>query len=284
MQIRTALQNIENIALGFDRLTIWIDHPYPDLPVEDIRKHCGNISFMPCKSATYQNVWQTEIKLFQPSSTALKTLRNAIGHRYRTKLSYAEIALDWITVDEAHARELWTFFLKHFKLRSSRHHVQFCEDTAYYKPRSVGESGRNACNVVAYPDRLSKLNVPNTVGRPCCHLEFRLTGPTAISKATNLFSVADCVAVDHQRFWQQHLTLFEVASKADLGRILKRNEAHTSEAAHRKRAATFLDKHTHSGIYVLQDCVLDLEAIKRILKPIDNRHFLKAQPKSDEGS
>ncbi|MFM0191365.1 hypothetical protein PQR25_36770 [Paraburkholderia nemoris] len=283
MQIRTALQNIEDIAPGFDRLTIWIDHPSPDLPVEDIRKHCGNISVMPCKSVKYHNVWQTQIELFQPSSTALKALRNTTGHRYRTKLSYAEIALDWITSDEAQARELWTFFVTHFKLQSSRHHVQFFGDTAYYKPRSVEQSGRNACNLVVYPDRPSKLNVPNTVGKPCCHLEYRLSHPAMIGKVASLFTVADCVAFDHQRFWQQHLTLFEIPSKADLGRILQRNKAHTSEAAHRKRAATFLDKRTHDGIYALQDCVLDFEVVSRILKPIDNHHFLKTQPKSDEG-
>jgi hypothetical protein len=277
IEVKNAIELVQDRKFGFDRLHVWIDHPDPDIPESMLAPLCGKVEIRRGRSKQYQNFWQTEICLFQPSVKCLQCLNELVGTRYRTKISYLEFAADLITRDRNDARALQQFFLAHVVVPYSRHRVNFEKETAYYNPRSSASGGRNPRVFVMYADKKSKLFNADTQGRSCCHLEYRLSEPAAIG-TVGIFTIADCAAFKHLRFWRRHLQLWEF-EKTELGRLIGESPNVTGTAL-RQRSNAFLQTHEHDGNYVLQNCIRTLPKMKEILQPIDNRHFFVPRQQS----
>ncbi|PCE27057.1 hypothetical protein BWP39_09730 [Paraburkholderia acidicola] len=268
---RAALALIKSNVTGFDRITVWIDHPAPDVPLRRIARYCnGKPVIDGGKSLARHPMWQTRIELFQPAPAAFGILRQALGG-IASKVTYAEVAIDWITRDGDDAVALQCYLLRHLHIAHLRHPVSFHAGTAYYSPRSSDQAERHHRNVALYADRPSKLWPAATTCPPCCHLEYRFSGTDAC-RAVGLNTVSDCAAFDHPRFWSRSLTLFDFR-KTDIGRIVA-PDPDVSGSMLRRHADAFLEQHAYGGDPVLQNCVVSNREIVRVLQPLDQQHFL----------
>lgn len=264
-----ALSLIRKTVVGFDRITLWVNHPKPKIP-RSIRNRLGRKVTIKTRSVTYHAYWQTEIRIHQPYVDGLRGLTRVLCGKYATKITYAEIAIDWIAASRDDAAQLQQYILQHFYLKHSRYAVKFEKSTAYYGPRASETHGKFHRNFVIYADKFSKLARGKKL--PCCHLEYRFGSPKL--KCIGLFTIGDCAAFDFHGFWPRHLNLVRISSKKNLGRILEPENQDVSGASFRQRADVFLKVHAYQGGFILQDCILQRREIMPILEPIDNRHFL----------
>ncbi|RQQ31938.1 hypothetical protein [Burkholderia stagnalis] len=272
VEMQRALDAIMRTATGFDRLTCWIDHPAPDIPVPLVRRYCGKMTITNCYSRPFHPVWQTEVKIFQPSREALIELQRALESRHRIRMGYAELAFDWLVADRAAADMLYRFILKHMRVPYLRHAVTFEEGTAYFAPRTADDLSKNVRNVVLYADRPSKLWAARQDHSPCCHLEHRFQGVDTLAQR-GLLSLEDCIRFDHRAYWAEHLRLFRLPSKVELGRWLNPDSIDVSGTALANRADRFLDRYSHGDTFVLQDCWRENQSIANTLTQIDNALF-----------
>lgn len=275
VEMQRALDAITGIVTGFDRLTCWVDHPAPDIPIHLVRRYCGEMTITNCYSRPFHPVWQTEIKIFQPSREALIELQRALESRHRIRMVYAELAFDWLAADRDAADTLYRFIVKHMRVPYLRHAVTFEEETAYFAPRAADDLSKNVRNVVLYADRPTKLWAARQDRSPCCHLEHRFQGVGTLAQR-GLLSLEDCIRFDHRVYWAEHLRLFRLPSKVELGRWLNPDSIDVSGTALAKRADRFLDRYSHGGTFVLQDCWRGNPNIANVLTPIDNAPFLVA--------
>jgi hypothetical protein len=266
---------VETTVMGFDRLKFWVDHPAPDIPVSQIRRHCRKLKVRECSSRPFHPAWQTEIDILQPGCEALRQLEIIVGTRHRVQLRYAELAIDWLVRDVKAAVELQAFFLNHLRVPYLRHDVRVEEGTAYFGPRADDEGQKRERNLVLYADRPSKLwDAGSGPDSPCCHLEYRFQGVHVLAQH-GLLSLAGCVGFDHLDFWRRHLLLFHLPSKRELGRWINPACADVSPTALAKRADRFLGRYMHEDMFVLQDCYLDNRQIDKILEPLSSQPFLR---------
>jgi hypothetical protein len=267
---QAALARIKAHICAFDRITIWLDHPAPDLPVKRIKKHCGKPPRISSgKSLPHHPMWQCKVSLFQPTEPALQIVRDAlIG--IISKVTYVELASDWITGSREDALELQHYLLRHLRIANIRQPVKFDTETAYFNRLASKQRKRSNINAALYADSPSKFASGN---RACCHLEYRLSGVSAC-RGVGLNTVADCASFEHSDFWSQHLTLFDFSSKVALGKIVTR-KPDVSDVTLRKNAERFLLENSYEGRYILQNCVLSNRKVLRALSPIDHRHFLQ---------
>jgi hypothetical protein len=267
---QAALARIKAHICAFDRITIWLDHPAPDLPVKQIKAHCGKPPLISDgKSHRHHPLWQCEMSLFQPTEPALQIVRDALVGII-SKVTYVELASDWITGSRDDALELQHYFLRHLRITNIRQPVKFDTETAYFNRRASKQRERCNINAALYADKPSKFT---SGSRACCHLEYRLSGMSAC-RGVGLNTVADCASFEHSDFWSRHLTLFDFSSKVALGKIVA-PKPEVSDVALRKHAKQFLLANSYEGRYILQNCVLSNRKVLRALHPIDHRHFLQ---------
>lgn len=268
---QAALARIEFHICAFDRITFWLDHPAPDLPIKQIANLCGKQPLIrEGRSLPHHPFWQCEVVLLQPTVQALEIVRDALDGII-SKVTYVELASDWITVSRRDALELQRYFLRHLRVARIRQPVKCDVDTAYFKRRTSKQRERSGLNAVLYADKTSKFA---STRHPCCHLEYRFSGVSAC-RGVGLNNVADCVSFDHLDFWSRHLTLFDFSSKVALGKIVA-PDPEVSDSALRKHADRFLLANSYDGRhYVLQNCVLSKRNVLHSLTPIDHRHFLQ---------
>ncbi|TXD01807.1 hypothetical protein FTI75_25960 [Burkholderia pseudomallei] len=275
IEMQRALDAITRAVSGFDRLTCWIDHPAPEIPVPRVQRYCGEVTITNCYSLPFHPAWQTQVMLFQPSRQALIELQHAFKSRHRIRMGYAELALDWLVADHDAADVFYSFILKHMRVPYLRHAVTFEERTAYFAPRATDDLSKSARNVALYADRPSKLWSARQDRSPCCHLEHRFQGVDTLAQR-GLLSLEDCIRFDHRAYWAEHLRLFRLPSKVELGRWLNPDSIDVSDTALAKRADRFLGRYSYGDTFVLQDCWLGNPSIANVLTPIDNAPFLVA--------
>lgn len=272
VEVQRTRDGITRTAAGFDRLTFWVDHPAPDIPVSRVQRYCGDVTITNCYSLPFHPVWQTEVKILQPSREALIELQRALESRHRIRMGYAELAFDWLVASREAAYVLYRFIVKHMRVPYLRHAVTFEEETAYFAPRAAHDLSKNVRNVVLYADRPSKLWAARQDRSPCCHLEHRFQGVDTLAQR-GLLSLEDCIRFDHRAYWTEHLRLFRLPSKVKLGRWLNPDSIDVSGTALAKRADRFLDRYSHGDIFVLQDCWRENQSIANMLTQIDNALF-----------
>lgn len=271
--MKYALDCITGCVCAFDRLTISVDDSA--LPPElgpKLAAYCRDVKISPI-AHPYHRIWNTKVELYQPTQQALQTLHRGLQNRSMTRVSYVEIAIDWLTQDQQHASRLGGYLLEHLRVPHVRTPVKFEQATAYFNQRAA--AGSSSGVTLFYTDRRSKL-LARKYPEPCCHLERRLRGHAACVKI-GLGTVADCVQFDHAGFWKSALRLYDFRSKTALGEILAPKPA-VSTTRLREHANLFLDAHQacgwYAGRYVLQDCLRTKPEIRKVLMPLDNRHFL----------
>lgn len=272
--MRRALDCIVGCVCAFDRLKIYIDDDEPLLALHAVpRKYRSNIKARINDNA-YQRIWKTTLELYQPNDDMLHIVSNMLGTRNMSKVSYAEIAIDWLTQDRKDAAHLGGYLLEHVLIPYTRSTVRFVKKTAYFNSRH--SAGNSSGTTTFYTDRLSKL-LAGKYAKSCCHMERRLRGRAACSQI-GLNSIHDCIHFDHVKFWRNALRLYDFRSKADIGVVLAPNP-NVSRTALRQRGNLFLEAYEAGGCYagrhVLQNCVRDKPALQSILEPLDNRFFLK---------
>lgn len=273
VEVQRARDAITRSVTGFDRLTCWIDHPAPDIPISLVQQHCREVTIKNCYSRQFHPIWQTEVMLFQPGRQALIEFQHALGARHRIRMAYAELAFDWLVANSDAADMLYRFIMKHMRVPYHRHGVTFEEGTAYFAPRASDDLSKNVRNVVLYADRPSKLWAVRQDHSPCCHLEHRFQGVDTLAQR-GLLSLEDCIRFDHRAYWAEHLRLFRLPSKVELGRWLNPDSIDVSPTALAKRADRFLDRYSHRDTFVLQDCWGENPSIVNVLTQIENAPFL----------
>ena len=271
--VQRALDVIEQTVAGFDRITLWVDHPAPHVPVSKIKRCCADLKVNEGSSLLFHPVWQTKIELFQPSCGALSALDEALGTRHRTRLSYTELAIDWLVGNRTAAYTVRNFLLAHMYVPYFCHDVAFMGTTAYFAPRTESSWAKRARNITLYDDYLSKLWAVRQLHSPCCHLEYRLQGVGTLADY-GLLTLSDSIQFNHHAFWRTHLRLHCLPKMVELGRWLDPDRANVSDAALRKRANLFLDQYRHNGTLVLQDCRREHPEIDDMLLPLSNAWFL----------
>ncbi|RQN40814.1 hypothetical protein [Paraburkholderia tropica] len=267
------LDIIESTVLGFDRVTLWTDHPAPEIPTRLVERHCRKLEVRSGHSLKFNPVWQTEIRVFQPSRQALIELQSALGARRRTCVRYTEPAADWLANNYEGATAVYNFMLERLRVPYMRQPVKFREGTAYFARRKSHDGTKTGTNVVMYADRPSKLWPVHRLAQPCCHLEYRFQGVETLAQY-GLLSLSDCIGFDHQAFWREHLRLFKLPSKAELGFHLAANNADVSDTALRKRANRLLDRYRRGDAIVLQDCWRENSIVGDLVSSIDNTPFI----------
>lgn len=276
-------KRIRHHVCGFDRLSLWLDHPAPVLPVAALEKHCGKVIINTNRAFRYHQLWQSCVTLFQPDRKALRLLQRAVRKgRYRSCPWYVEIALDCITATTQDAITVRDFHLRHMLVPHCRDEVTcFKKATFYYRRRTVrinDEQWRKAPHVpVLYADKKSKLLARTYKGQPCCHLEHRFFGADALSRI-GIHCAGDFAEFSHAAFWRAHLTLARLPSKADIGRFLAPARTDCSGTALRKRADKFLAPYFLEGVQVLQNLRLSHPEITRILRPLQLADVLPDEP------
>jgi hypothetical protein len=273
VEVRRTLDLITTVVMAFDRLTLWVDHPAPNIRISRIAPHCTKLEVRGCFSLPFHPVWQTEIRVFQPCRQALIELQHALGTRHRVRLGYAELALDWLVEDRDAAEVLYRFVLKYMRVPYIRHAVTFKEGTAYFARRAGSDLAKSARNIVLYADKPSKLWPARQLNSPCCHLEHRLQGVNMVAQY-GLLSLADCIGFDHRAFWTEHLRLFRLPSKVELGRWLNSESADVSGTALAKRADRFLGQYFHNDVFILQNCWRENSDIASVVTPLANTPFI----------
>lgn len=274
VEIRRALDLVERAVMGFDRITVWTDHPAPDIPVHLIKQHCRDVTVRNCNTQKFHPLWQTEIYVHQPTRQALVELQSALGPGRRTSIQYAEVAIDWITRDCVAAGFFYDFVLEHLRVPYMRQPLRFAEGTAYFTPRASSNGKKVGTNVVMYADEPSKLDASSLVDQPCCHLEYRFHGIETLAQH-GLLTLPDCVDFDHQVFWRENLRLYMLPKKVVLGRRLASCTAQVTDAVLTKRANTLLDRYRCGDVVVLQDLWREQRLIAKLVTRIDNLPFIR---------
>lgn len=268
--------SITGIVHAFDRIKIYVDDRLPAKKIEQrLVNLCTDVTIVyPIHRS--QRIWATKIELRQPTPEAFIELSNMLGIRHLTRVSYAEVAIDWLTSDTESAAAVAEYLLEHMLVPWARERVNIEEETAYFH-RRTNKNGNPSPHVpVLYADRPSKL-LARRYPEPCCHFEHRFNGHAACS-SIGLNTLADCIAFDHHAFWRSTLRLCEFSSKMDLGAALSKRSDLTASAL-RNRAANFLQEHRVEALnespYVLHNCVRATPVIHKALRAIDNRHLLE---------
>ncbi len=271
--------SITRIVRAFDRIKIYVDDRLSEKKIEQrLVNLCTDVTIVyPIHRS--QRIWATKIELRQPTPEAFIELSNMLGIRHLTRVSYAEVAIDWLTPDGESAAVMAEYLLEHMVVRA-RERANIEEETAYFN-RRTNKNGNPSPHVpVLYADRPSKL-LARRYPEPCCHFEHRFNGHAACC-SIGLNTLDDCIAFDHYAFWRSTLRLCEFSSKMDLGAALS-NRSDLTASALRNRAANFLRGHRVEALnkspYVLHNCVRATPVIHKALRAIDNRHLLEPRPR-----
>ncbi|WP_028731219.1 hypothetical protein [Pandoraea sp. E26] len=272
--------SITEIVRAFDRIKIYVDNRLPAKKIEQrLLNLCTDITIVHPINR-FQRIWATKIELRQPTPEAFIELSNMLGTRYLTRVSYAEVAIDWLTSDNENAAVMAEYLLEHMVVPRARERANIEEETVYFNRRTNKNGNLSPHVPVLYADRPSKL-LARRYPEPCCHFEHRFNGHAACS-SIGLNTLADCIAFDHHAFWRSTLRLCEFSSKMDLGAALS-NRSDLTASALRNRAANFLQEHRVEALnespYVLHNCVRAKPVIRRALRAIDNRHLLEPRPR-----
>lgn len=238
------------IKRGFDRIKIWLDHAEYPGNLDDLRPHCGDVQFT-CAQMPYNARWKSALELYQPTLHCLHVLGDVLcASSVAYQLGEVEIALDLIPLDSQPglAKQLGRAFVSAAVPKFHRREA-LCEKGTWYFERRTKPNLRPREHVLTvYYDRPSKLDNqrPGTNDAQCLHIEWRVSGVAAMKKL-GLYTVDDLIAFRHEKFWPQHVHLYELPRKTDLGRLLTLAngfDASISGSALRKKADRWLHQHT----------------------------------------
>lgn len=265
-------------AWGYDRLRILIDQPALPGPINRLRRACrGGLKLTPGR-IKFNRVWQCTVDMYQPSLLALDILNErCLGRQVDAMLTYAEIAHDLIFEHSASATAYESHLLERMVMRYQRDVVEKYGTTSYFNSRSDAAGSKRGRVVAAYSDQPTKLSTPHA-GRPCTHIECRITGSAKLA-AVGLASVGDLRAFDFGSFWKSSVSLYELPSKTEVGQLIGGPCGDTvSGTALRKRGQKFIDDCSVEGQFYMHTAMRRETRLRRKLvkMPNDILHFPNA--------
>ena len=263
---------------GFDRITIWLD--LPELPIAKylLESHCTGLEVQVIQMR-HNARWKCRLAILQPTSQFLVLLAKALGHDASVLVTYAEIACD-LPADSRRQAVLWcNEFLALTRMRYQRQAVVRYENSYYYG-RRTDPKGRRANVLALYFDRPSKLNnaQPADDLPPCLHIEWRATGSAALEQL-GIVSLEDLIRFDFQRFWNEHIHLYQLPNKTQLGRLLATAcdaDIDVSGTALRRRAERWKQKHSIHRNFIMHNALLGTTKLAPRLKHISFIAWVKA--------
>lgn len=265
------------VIYGFDRVTVWINRPELPISFARLKNQCADVVGY-AEQMAYQPNWKFRVEIFQPTSRCLRLLAKALGNDVSTLLTYVEIVCD-VAADSKHQAVRWrNAFLASAQMSYQRQPVVFFESTCYYGRRSAGGNRQN--NVLAvYADQPSKLHNARPVSDlpPCLHIEWRASASTALARL-GIICLDDLIRFDHQRFWENHVRMYQLARPTALGRLLARasgSAPDVSGIALRKRAARWTARNSILGKFVMHNALLEMSVPARRLHKIPFSEWLR---------
>jgi hypothetical protein len=219
-----------------DVIQFWLAHPLNARERRSLRgclRVTGGHLLEPRNEPAWWNpALRQRVRICQPSHEAVKLLLDLRGDS--AYLNYAEEALDWIFYRPAKLQEARVFTDRHLVKPNHR------QESAYYRGTLYSNRRWAPTNLVVYHTRPSK-----RWGEPCVHLEYRLAGNPALTRA-NLATFADWLNLDEREFWRERLYLCDV-DLARLGRLL-----HNQETGKHRRGGWEYDRltgfHAFAGV------------------------------------
>lgn len=260
----------KHLVFGFDRLAFWLDIATPELPLEELKLICNDLVILENTTVTHHLIWQSKIEIFQPSSECLMRLNEVINRSgYRVFIEAIEISMDFITATLAESKNVLKYFLNHMYVANIPKItlVQSYEDTYYFNRRANSNGKKIPFNFALYADKPSKL-VSKWRGKPCCHLEYRLTGSNTVS-SYGITSLTDCVMFDHMSFWVANIRLFKLPPKVMLGRYIC-NERKMSGTALTNQANKYLVGFYVGDHFVMQNLLQSDPQMINLMKTLPN--------------
>lgn len=154
--------------------------------LHDVQRGRGKLPrFKPVKMFTDGQVatigWRFLVN--HPSAEALNILDD-IMLDHRATMHRVDVAVDYITKDQAEARAIMLALRQCLVLRFNRSNGMPDEEFGTYWVRYKDVRKKPPRNVLAYWDRDSKVR-----RQPCCHIEIRFIGSEAVRRMTERFGI-----------------------------------------------------------------------------------------------
>lgn len=241
---------IENLIIenGFDRLEIWLDRSEYPGQLAALEAHCRKVQHV-VGDMPYNPRWKSQLEIFQPTNECLLQLKTDLGITVAAHISYVEVARDLIPKTVNTSKNLEAEFLKSAVPKHHRKLARLVKGTTWYFGNRLNSKGQRRAQVlVAYSDKPSKLNNRRhwKIGRPCLHIEMRISGSEALQRV-GIHAIDDLIQFRHSRFWSDHIELYLLPNKTQLGKLIGRmhgNYNKVSDTALVKRANQWRQQNT----------------------------------------
>lgn len=240
-----------HIEYGFDRIKFWLDaNEFPG-DLTRLSPHCQGAEFA-CQQMPFNARWKSSLELFQPTIECLEVLKAEIGQTTQVQLSYTEIVIDLIPRSKkAGLSNFWCDqFLQAAVPKHHRNKAILHKGTWYFNRLAHSDTSRRSKHVLAiYCDRPSKINNSKWAKAPnCLHIEFRISSMEALSQI-GLWTIDDLINFSHATFWGQHVHLYALPNKTNLGRTLAQiagSDSNVTGEALRRRADRWVRQYSEN--------------------------------------
>lgn len=270
---------LDRAIINYDRITLWLSLPELAISLELIKQHCTDAKWS-VEQMPFNTRWKAKLEIFQPTKKCLRLLAKKIGSEISTMPTYVELACDLLASCEERAQRWCDDFVASAKIKHHRPPVIRNRTIWYAGSRHEHNGVRRNKVLAAYGDRPSKLNNarPGPLQPPDFHVEFRVSGSTALSKL-GICCLNDLQQFDHSEFWDRHVRMYQLPSqRKELGMLLARvsgADTDVSGTALRKRAKRWIDKHSVDGNFVMHNALRTTPHVARFLRSIRFSQWLE---------
>ncbi len=265
------------VIYGFDRVTVWLDHPELPLLKSLLESQCTSLKVL-IAQMPHNARWKLKVEIYQPTVECLIRLAKALGTNIAASVTYVEIARDISAKNSNRARRWRNSLLQSARMKSQQQPVLRKKTTWYYGRRS-DSNGRRSKVLVVYAHRPSKLNNarPPAGTQPDLHTEVRCTG-SAVLADLGIVTLHDLIHFDHQKFWNEHLRLYCLPKPTDLGRLLAKiaeTDPDVSGSALRNRSAKWRKEHSKVGIFIMHNALRSTPQLAKYLRKVSFPEWLQ---------
>ncbi|MDH4227036.1 MAG: hypothetical protein OEV59_04695 [Deltaproteobacteria bacterium] len=245
-------KNISSSVPYIDKVVVWFKQYNSKIDKEELEKFCtkaitrkGLMHYYnkQKKRWLFNSKWSYRIILLQPKPELFVYLKQNTTQAYL--ISHFEEALDYITPDFESALTvhdfLQTFLVKKWHGKQELHCLinhKNKNKTTYFAKRGT------PVNFVIYSGRNSKIRK----NQPCCHLEIRFFGSSAVKNRLGITSFDDIINFNHYNFWKKYIRLYRISNITKLGKIFTKNKSKKTKARLRRKPK--LKKHGHITINI----------------------------------
>jgi hypothetical protein len=187
-----------NVFAYTDRVIVWLKEPLSNSQLRRMRPQCDHLRVDSSRNLYPEYKQQLVITRPRPDLLAL------LAARTDARVTYLEIALDWIFDDEDQKQRASTFLRDHILKPYQRGQLRVVNKTADQLGTLYSGSRRTVNNLVNYDDKPCRI----TGEVDCVHTEWRLR--EVALRRIGIWSIDDVLRIDLRRFWADRLRLFTV--------------------------------------------------------------------------